>query len=658
VLFAVLTIHPQAQPGHIRTITTAHEAHELPLAEARQSIPVHLRVVITYYDPYIDSRHGAIFAHDATGSIFISVPKRPILPIKAGSLVDVVAVTGTGDYAPIVHNAEIRVVGQSHVPAEAPRVTLEQLRSSVVDGQWVEIVGQVHAVRVLGEDVVFDLATADGHLSATTLVEPGADYDHLVDSRVRIHGNEAPVFNLNRQLVGAHVYFPSLAELKVLQTGPSDPFATPPVPIPDLLMYKPGVGLPSRVHVRGRVTLQWPGRRLCIQQASGGLCMQTAQTTPVKEGDVVDVIGFPATNDYKPTLENSTYRLAAEPWQRPFARTITAEEAFAGDHDAELVQIEGDLIGLDHASGDPALMLRSGNSMFPAILPKGTDGAKPPQWREGSRLRVTGICSAQVDDLGTSNGEGALRLKSAQILLRSLDDVVVLKEPSWWTTSRSLKVLELVAVMALAAIFWVMVLRRRVEQQTEVIRKSEERLRHLSQHDALTGLPNRNLLDDRMNMALAHAARFKGILAVLMVDLDRFKEVNDSLGHQAGDEVLRQVAQRLGASVRKTDTVARIGGDEFIVLLANLRTAKEAEVLAGNIIAAASAPIHSPTLTATIAVSVGVATFPDCGTDAETLLNHADQAMYRAKAQGQNGFMMYSAEMANSTPSHPSAISS
>jgi hypothetical protein len=217
---------------------------------------------------------------------------------------------------------------------------------------------------------------------------------------------------------------------------------------------------------------------------------------------------------------------------------VFIQQAMRGEHDQELVQIERELIGQDHAAGDLTLVLRSGDFVFPAILPKENSGIGALRWKEGSLIRVTGICSVRMDPKTTGEGSGAVQPRSVNILLRSLDDVAVLHSPSWWSASRALAVLSIVGALACASFAWIFVLRGRVRQQTQAIRLSEERLRHLSQHDVLTGLPNRFLLNDRLGNALKRAGRFDPVLGVLMIDLDGFKEVNDSLGHHAGDLVL------------------------------------------------------------------------------------------------------------------------
>lgn len=187
-------------------------------------------------------------------------------------------------------------------------------------------------------------------------------------------------------------------------------------------------------------------------------------------------------------------------------------------------------------------------------------------------------------------------------------------------------------------------LRRRVTEQTRVIRDSEARFRHMAQHDELTGVPNRALLYDRMQMVLAGSARSETKIGLLMVDLDGFKEINDKLGHDAGNTVLREVANRLTCAVRNADTVARVGGDEFIILAPGLKTEIDIEQVAAKIVTIVSAPIEVGTRSVVVSASVGACTFPYGGEDIDTLLKSADVAMYKAKAQGKNRYYVFRQE--------------
>jgi len=157
-------------------------------------------------------------------------------------------------------------------------------------------------------------------------------------------------------------------------------------------------------------------------------------------------------------------------------------------------------------------------------------------------------------------------------------------------------------------------------------------------HDALTGLPNRRLLMDRLSLAIAHARRNTSTMAVMFLDLDGFKQVNDTLGHEAGDTLLSMVADRLVAAVREEDTVARMGGDEFVIGLWEAAHADGVAGLASKVIQAVSRPYRIQGREVRITASVGVAIYPKHGKEAETLMKRADQALYEAKRAGKNDY--------------------
>jgi diguanylate cyclase (GGDEF)-like protein/PAS domain S-box-containing protein len=175
-------------------------------------------------------------------------------------------------------------------------------------------------------------------------------------------------------------------------------------------------------------------------------------------------------------------------------------------------------------------------------------------------------------------------------------------------------------------------------------RAQSEHMIYLAQHDILTGLANRVLLSDRITQAMALARRHDHKLALLFLDIDRFKHVNDSLGHDAGDRLLQSVSHRLIKCVRNSDTVSRQGGDEFVVLLPELAAATDAAILTEKIVLALSAPYTLGSEEVHLTVSAGIAIYPDDGRDAETLLRNADFAMYHAKECGRNNYQFFRAE--------------
>ncbi|MEM7543253.1 MAG: EAL domain-containing protein [Pseudomonadota bacterium] len=177
------------------------------------------------------------------------------------------------------------------------------------------------------------------------------------------------------------------------------------------------------------------------------------------------------------------------------------------------------------------------------------------------------------------------------------------------------------------------------------LKASQAELEHLAHHDALTGLPNRLMFNARLDIALTQAERRKTIGAVLFVDLDRFKNINDSLGHAAGDELLKQAAIRLRNCLRDDDTVARLGGDEFTLLLEDIRDSSNANLVAAKVLRSFKNPfiLHGNSLV--ITPSIGICLFPDNGRDIDTLLRNADAALYQAKELGRNAYALYSGDL-------------
>jgi diguanylate cyclase (GGDEF)-like protein/PAS domain S-box-containing protein len=172
---------------------------------------------------------------------------------------------------------------------------------------------------------------------------------------------------------------------------------------------------------------------------------------------------------------------------------------------------------------------------------------------------------------------------------------------------------------------------------------AEEQIKHLAYHDALTTLPNRLLFKDRVTVAISHAQRHDGRVAVLFLDLDRFKVINDSLGHNIGDQLLQAVAARVQSCVRDSDTVARLGGDEFTLLLPELTHAEDAALVARKILEAVRYPFHIEGREFYITTSIGISIFPEDGIDAEALIKSADTAMYQAKEQGRDNYQLFNA---------------
>jgi diguanylate cyclase (GGDEF)-like protein len=270
-------------------------------------------------------------------------------------------------------------------------------------------------------------------------------------------------------------------------------------------------------------------------------------------------------------------------------------------------------------------------------MPPGWDGLKTIErlWAADPDVQVV-ICSAHTDYDWTEVVERLGHSDKLLVLRKPAEPIEVLQCATAlsrkWENDRLVK-------------DHVLGLEEVITARTRGLEAANQQLRHLATHDALTGLPNRILLDDRLQQAIAHAGRDMRSFAVLVCDLDRFKLINDSLGHRAGDELLQEVARRLSAVVRTADTVARFGGDEFVLIGTSIADDEEAADLAARVMHVLQAPVRIAAIDIHTSPSIGIAIYPDDGETVQALLAHADAAMYFAKQNGRGNFRRYVAGM-------------
>jgi diguanylate cyclase len=274
-------------------------------------------------------------------------------------------------------------------------------------------------------------------------------------------------------------------------------------------------------------------------------------------------------------------------------------------------------------------------------MPPGWDGLETIErlWQVDANVQIV-VCSAYAD------------YDWLELLARlgHSDKLIIIKKP--------FEPIEILQAASALSCKWqnACALRRHVESlelvvtdRTKGLEAANRQLRHLASHDALTSLPNRLLLEDRINQAIAQATRQGHEFALLVVDLDRFKLINDSLGHRAGDDLLREVAQRLKAVVRAVDTTARLGGDEFVILVDGPVTRDEAVDVGRRVITAMEPAIRLLGIDVHISPSIGIAFYPADGVSLDTLLARSDAAMYSAKEHGRNNVQCYAAGMNTAT---------
>ena len=274
-------------------------------------------------------------------------------------------------------------------------------------------------------------------------------------------------------------------------------------------------------------------------------------------------------------------------------------------------------------------------------MPPGWDGLKTIErlWATDPDVQVV-ICSAHTDYDWTEVVERLGHSDKLLVLRKPAEPIEVLQCAT--ALSRKWENDKLVKEHVLR-------LEEVITTRTRGLEAANLQLRHLATHDSLTGLPNRVLLDDRLQQAMAHADRDMRSFALLVCDLDRFKLINDSLGHRAGDELLQEVAHRLLTVVRAADTVARFGGDEFVLIATSIGDAEDAEALAARVMDVLQAPVRIAAIDIHTSPSIGIAMYPDDGVSMQALLAHADAAMYSAKQNGRGNFRRYAPGMDEGT---------
>jgi diguanylate cyclase (GGDEF)-like protein/PAS domain S-box-containing protein len=757
-----------ASPREI--LNSANTIRQLPPEAQNSSIGVHIRGVVTYYDSVAPN----LFVQDATGGIWVDLAKSTAPPPRPGQLLDLTGVVGAG-FTPYVAQPVWRVIGTAPLP-KAQFLTYEQAATSSFDSQWVEMEGIVRSfvLEAAGHFLVIDVVTPSGSFKVRV---PDYRAPHfpadMVDAKVRFKGACGAQFNKRKQLVAIHLMMPSLDDAHIIEPAPAHPFAIATTPVAGVGGFSAQLNEVHRVKVKGIVTARFPGRGLLLMDKTGGLYAETQDGDPVIAGDEVEVIGFPATNNYSMVLKSATIRPTGR--HETVAPTpITGHTAIDGEYDSQLVTITGTFQSVNLAAnlsrndaeysppGSIALVMQSNDKVnFEAHF------AVPAKLKDlppiGSVLKLTGVCFIKTDGNGNPAAFG--------LYLRSPDDIEVLSTPPWLGARQAASMVAVLAALIAAVFAWVIVLRKRVRNQTRLIqirleneaalekryrrmfernltglytaspggrildcneacaqllgygtresvlenwpdllaitaqfhqhlhedavggatqilnaehrfqcpdgswrwalanvrlvkqtdsatallegglvditarKTAEEQVKYLAYYDSLTGLPNRSLLKDRLGKALASARRHHEKVAVLFLDLDRFKIINDSMGHSYGDLLLKQVALRLKKVAREEDTVARLGGDEFLVVLTSIKDAGEAAVAAERIVAEMDNEFVIANNSFKVSCSIGIGIFPEHGSDDETLIKNADAAMYSAKESGRYAYRFFTDAM-------------
>ncbi|WP_419805775.1 diguanylate cyclase domain-containing protein [Terriglobus sp.] len=618
LLFAstlTLFLHGIARADIVHPRTTAREVHLLSPNEAAEAEPVRLTGIVTALSGWKNS----FFVQDTTGGIAIDrAPGGPAL--RPGDRVIVDGVTAPGKFAPTVNEARVSVTGHGDLPP-ASHMRAVDLDWGVQDSQWIEVEGEVRSVehKVIWNHpaVLLMLNMGLGEPTPVHVVSPDGDFDWnaLVGATVRLRAVCGTIWNDGRTFGGVRLFANTREDLTVTNPAPADPYEAPFRTIEGLTQYSRVTGGVGLVQVQGSVTLADPKRGFFVQDGTGAVFVGYKQQQP-PVGSVVEVVGYPTLTSAAPVLQASRFRpvgtaLAGVHSLATADEFIKLRDGFLTvPYNGMLVEVNGTLIDVTPDHGQTMLLVRSGHALLRARLPVRSSTAA---WQVGSVLRLQGICEIVMDDDTASE---------TSLLLRSAEDITVLKRAPWWTAMHALWLSAALGILALGMLAWVAFLRR------------QARLRALIATDALTGLYNRRAFLLLAEKQLESMRRRRSALLLFYLDLDNFKQINDTHGHRAGDAALKDVAGLLRQVFRESDTVCRMGGDEFAVLATDATPGSE-DILRARLTEAVLNDNQRSQRPFRVALSVGAVYYDHtcANRSIEDILEHADALMYGNKRQ-------------------------
>ena len=615
-----------------RPLTNIASVRALSNEVIRTAPPVKITGVITY----LDSDLRQLFLQDSTAGIFLKYAGSPV-SLHQGERITVIGMVNDGDFAPVIVAPKFIPIGTAPLPEPAPMNM--RTKYGLLDSLYGQVEGVVHPSREkqYPKHTTFYLYTALGPVHVD-VAQDGTQTNfmaNLQDATVRARGVVGEIFNSRKQLIGLQLTISNMKDIEVIEPGSSNPFEKPPTRISNLLKYSPRSRPDHRVVVSGTVTMLGNGF-FYIQDQTGGVRIE-GDTSGLHLHDAVDAAGYASPTGYSPALTDAVVKV------RPQAsavnpQPVTTDMMSDGHLDSQLVSVDATLLGVENSTGARTLSVTSGGHTFQAVLYLKDTGQPfiPPQ--DGSLLRLTGICSVEVGsrehrqsakersgcvqaehwltcghtglerwhlvDFPTQfNGYGyphfgrtaqrrpncfsaaSIEGKNEEIrnanekegairqLIGAMHEVRVKKQ----FTSR-VSVPEADELALLGTEFNHMI--EELHVRDIGMAEAEAKLRQQALSDALTGLPNRRRLSDRLSHSIAIAKRNGSMVAMLYIDLDGFKLVNDSFGHNFGDMLLIRVAERLSKRIRESDTLSRLGGDEFAVVMVGLKAVEHAELLA------------------------------------------------------------------------------
>jgi signal transduction histidine kinase len=451
--------------------------------EAAHSRKVMVTGIVTAADPAL---LGRFFLQDSTSGVFVDNfnGRRP----EPGELVEVTGITHPGAYAPIITAPKVQRLGTAPLPRAKP-VAIERLMSGAEDSQRVEISGVVREARNDGSRLTVDLVSGGYRFRAFVPASQALDPKSLIAAQVLVRGTAAEAHNRSlRQLVAVELYVPRPNDFVIQKNETANPLDEPAVPLDSLAQYRRDNSLNRRVHVRGVVTLQRLGESLFLQDATGGLQVQSPQLTRFAPGEVVEAVGFPSVDQYLPVLQDAVLRGTGEPRVDVSPKAVSVAALQDGLHHADFVSLTASLINrsvtqearqkIGSDGSRTTVALESSNVIFAAEADGPQSQSELAAAPMGSTVQVSGICFTEL------NSDG--KVKSFRILIGPPGEVRVLRRPSWLTAQRLLIVLSIVSFVSLLGAAWTVMLSRKNAALNFQIREREKAQRELQEaHDQL-----------------------------------------------------------------------------------------------------------------------------------------------------------------------------
>jgi len=544
-----------AAPAPGTVLTNAVQVRMLTPEQAARRLPVWLRGVVLM----VEATNGpSLVIQDQTEAIYLLASAALVAKVRQGDVVEVKGSTDPGDFAPVARLNSLKRVGTAPLPEPQP-VTYEDLTRRLFDAQYVEIRGIVRSCEPptgkVNPRARMMLATGGGLLPVR--VREPLTKNSYVDAEVRLRGICFSRHTASRQLLNPMLDIPQGCEIRVEKPAPANPYQMPVVPVVDLLRFAPERDYGHRVHVRGVVTLYSPGDSLWLRDGDHGLRIQTSQTTDLRAGEVVDVVGFPGQGEYSPVLENGEFaRLGVT---NPPAPILATNLFTAIIHDADLIQLEGRVREVRVVQEGVALTLEWNDLLIEAWLKLPAAMPSAGAWQPGSRVQAAGIVMVESESDGALSG--VFWPRTFRLLLRSPLDVVVLRPPPWWTAEHVLELLVVLAgALLLSTALAILAGRLRLRDQA--------RRRALAEAEFTAILAERNRLAREIHDTLAQGLTATAVqLRLARKDarngseqLAQRLDLAQSLVSESLDEARKSIWNMRSQVLETGDLVAALGG--------------------------------------------------------------------------------------------------